>query len=276
MTSRIHRRGFFASSALVVAIAGLLNVTGEVRAADEPQQEFYELRTYRVANAEKQTIVHDYLKNALVPALNKLGVERVGVFTVRPDEQAQEQDLSIFVLIAYPTLEMFADVNPKLAANSDYQKAAAAFHALPKKDPGYTRIESRMMKAFAGMPVMELPKETLEMTQRMFELRIYESHDDLKARLKVAMFNDGEIDIMRTTKMAPVFYGETLIGQDVPNLIYMLSASDMESHEAHWKAFIEHPDWDPSRKCRSTRTLFLKSPRFIWCPLTTLKSEREV
>ena len=105
-----------------------------------------------------------------------------------------------------------------------------------------------MMKAFAGMPVMELPKETLKMTQRMFELRIYESHDDLKARLKVAMFNDGEIDIMRTTKMAPVFYGETLIGQDVPNLIYMLSASDMESHEAHWKAFIEHPDWDRIKK----------------------------
>jgi hypothetical protein len=86
------------------------------------------------------------------------------------------------------------------------------------------------------------------MTERMFELRIYESHDDLKARLKVAMFNDGEIDVMRDVKMAPVFYGETLIGQDVPNLIYMLSASDMESHEAHWKAFIGHPEWDRMKK----------------------------
>ena len=248
MTNRLHRRVFFTSFALAAAIAGFLSVTGEARAADEPRQEFYELRTYRVANAQKQAIVHDYLKNALVPALNKLGVKRVGVFTVMPDEQAQEQDFSIFVLMAYPTLEMFADVNPKLAADSAYQKAAAAIHALSKEDPGYTRIESRMMKAFAGMPVMELPKETLDMTQRMFELRIYESHDDLKARLKVAMFNDGEIDIMRTVKMAPVFYGETLIGQDVPNLIYMLSASDMESHEAHWKAFIGHPDWDRMKK----------------------------
>ena len=139
---------------------------------------------------------------------------------------------------------MFAAVNPTLTACSEYQQAAAGLHALTKKDPGYLRIESRLMKAFADMPVMELPQETLAKTERMFELRIYESHDDLKAHLKVDMFNSGEIDIMREVKLAPVFYGETLIGPDVPNLIYMLSASDMESHEAHWKAFIGHPEWD--------------------------------
>ena len=248
MTNKMDRRGFLAGSAAAAATASLLGAASEARAADGPEQEFYELRTYRVANAEKQAIVSDYLEKALVPALNRIGVKRVGVFTVMADEQAEEQDLSIFVLIAYPTLEMFAAVNPTLAACSEYQQAAAALHALTKEDPGYTRIESRLMKAFAGMPVMELPKETLEMTERMFELRIYESHDDLKARLKVAMFNDGEIDVMREVKMAPVFYGETLIGQDVPNLIYMLSASDMESHEAHWKAFIGHPEWDRMKK----------------------------
>jgi hypothetical protein len=240
----MHRRGFVAGLALAVLAANSLGAVGKTQAADGPAQEFYELRTYRVANAEKQAVVSDYLKNALVPALNRMGVERVGVFTVMADEQAEEQDLSIYVLIAYPTLEMFAAVNPTLAACEEYQQAAAALHALEKKDPGYTRIESRLMKAFAGMPVMELPKETLEMTERMFELRIYESHDDLKARLKVAMFNDGEIDIMRDTEMDPVFYGETLIGQDVPNLIYMLSSSDMPSHQAHWQAFIKHPEWN--------------------------------
>lgn len=244
MTDRMHRRGFLAGFAVAIVVTSLMGPTSEALAADGPGQEFYELRTYRVANAEKQAVVSDYLKDALVPALNRMGVKRVGVFTVMADEQAEEQDLSIHVLIAYPTLEMFAAVNPTLAACDEYQQAAAALHALTKKDPGYTRIESRLMKAFAGMPVMELPQETLDMTDRMFELRIYESHDDLKAGLKVDMFNDGEIDIMRDTKMAPVFYGETLIGQDAPNLIYMLSASDMESHEAHWKAFIGHPEWD--------------------------------
>jgi len=43
---------------------------------------------------------------------------------------------------------------------------------------------------------------------------------------------------------SPVFYGETLIGSDVPNLVYMLSADDMESHQSHWTAFLAHPTWE--------------------------------
>ena len=63
-------------------------------------------------------------------------------------------------------------------------------------------------------------------------LRIHESHNKDKARRKVAMFNDGEINIMREVKLAPVFYGETLISNDVPNLTYMLSGADLETHQS--------------------------------------------
>jgi hypothetical protein len=77
----------------------------------------------------------------------------------------------------------------------------------------------------------------------LFELRTYESHNADKARLKVEMFNEGEIDIMRDVKLAPLFYGETLIGSDVPNLTYMLTAPDMNAHDEHWAGFRTHPDW---------------------------------
>ncbi len=248
MTHTTSRRQLLVGFTAAIAFASIWGATQEVAAADKPDQEFYELRTYRVANAQKQAIVSDYLKTALLPALNDMGVVRVGVFTVMDDKESETQDHSLYVLIAFPNLEMFAAVNPTLNASSKYRQGAAGLHALTKKDPGYLRIESRLMKAFADMPVMELPQETLAKTERMFEVRIYESHDDLKAHLKVDMFNSGEIDIMREVKLAPVFYGETLIGQDVPNLTYMLSASDMTAHEAHWKAFIGHPEWDRMKK----------------------------
>lgn len=240
----IWRRGVLNTSLAALAIAMCSSWAERSIAADEVKQQFYELRVYRVANVEKQAIVSDYLKSALIPALNRMGVERVGVFTVMPNAEADEQDLSIFVLAVFPNLEMFAAVNPTLEADVVYQQAAAPLHALGRKDPAYTRIESRLMKAFSGMPIMELPRETMEKTPRIFELRIYESHNDQKARVKVAMFNDGEMDVMREVKLGPVFYGETLIGPDVPNLIYMLSASDMEAHEEHWSAFRGHPEWD--------------------------------
>jgi len=99
------------------------------------------------------------------------------------------------------------------------------------------------MKAFAGMPEIELPAMTAEGQPRIFEARLYESHTEHHAALKVDMFNQGEIQIMRDTEMAPVFYGETLIGPRVPNLFYMLSATDDAAHKKHWKAFLAHPEW---------------------------------
>ena len=44
--------------------------------------------------------------------------------------------------------------------------------------------------------------------------------------------------------LGPVFFGETLVSHDVPNLTYLLSADSPEAHKEHWKAFLAHPEWD--------------------------------
>jgi hypothetical protein len=208
------------------------------------KQEFYELRVYRIASAQKQKIVSTYLEKALLPALKRMSLNNVGVFTVKD----APEDFSIHVLITYPKLHVLARVNDKLKSDKAYNKAAADYFALGKKDPAFTRIESRLMKAFSGIPKMELPAQTKAKSQRMFEVRIYESHNEYKARKKVDMFNKGEIQVMRDTKLAPVFFGETLIGSDVPNLTYMLSASNIDVHKEHWKAFMAHPEWNRMKK----------------------------
>lgn len=211
-----------------------------VSANDEKsKREYYELRVYRIESGEKQAIVNAYLEKALLPALNRMGVDRVGVFTLMD----KPEDFSIYVLIPYPSLESFSGLNPALAKDGAYQKAAAPMFAAPLKDPAYKRIESRFMKAFAGMPVLELPAQTEAKKPRIFELRTYESPQGEAAWRKVAMFNDGEMQVMRDVKLGPVFFGETLIGDNVPNLTYMLSADDMDAHKIHWKAFGGHPVW---------------------------------
>ena len=205
-------------------------------------QEYYELRVYRVQSAKKQKIVGSYLQKALVPSLNRMGIKPVGVFTLRDIKD----DFSIFVLLPFPTLEVFSKINPELAADSAYQKAAAGLSALSKDDPAYTRIESRLMKAFAGMPTLKIPNRAS--ADRVLELRVYESHNQDAAFRKVEMFNKGETEIMQKVKLGPVFFGETLISNDVPNLTYMLSADNKESHEQHWKDFLVHPDWVRMKK----------------------------
>ena len=240
MTSPTPRREFLAGSLAAGTVATLgIDALAETPAST-PAQEFYELRTYRCASAAKQRQTLEHLEGALLPALRRCGASRTGTFTVISDKP----DHSIHVLIVYPTLAILGTRNAALATDKAFQQAAAGFFAIPKNDPAYTRIETRLMKAFAGMPVVELPASSKTKTTRMFELRIYESHNEDKAARKVAMFNDGEIDIMRDVQLGPVFFGETLVAEDVPNLVYMLSAENSNAHQTHWKAFLAHPEWD--------------------------------
>ncbi len=86
---------------------------------------------------------------------------------------------------------------------------------------------------------MEIPRTG----ERIFELRIYESHNELKARLKIEMFNQAELAIFEKVGLDHVFFGQTLVGANLPNLTYMLGYRDMAEHDQAWKAFLEHPDW---------------------------------
>ena len=232
----------------------IVTTRSQVLAQATKSQEFYELRSYLIDNADDHAIVAKYVKTALLPALNRQKLDRIGVFKLRGDKEANANkthawpEHSIHVLIPFPTLESFSSLNSKLADDADYQKAADGLFGVDIKDPAYNRIESRFMKAFVGMPVVEQPAYSKNKSTRLFELRTYESHNTDKARLKVEMFNKGEIDIMRDVKLGPVFYGETLIGPDVPNLTYMLSGTDDDSHKQHWQGFSKHPEWNRMKK----------------------------
>ena len=212
--------------------------------AEQPELQYYELRIYKIDDAEKQQAADDYLRDALLPALNRQKIEKVGVFHNLNDEI----DNSIYVVIPFDNLESFANCNQKLGADAQYQEAGKSYLKRNKGDEIFERIESRLLKAFADMPKMELADYSKNKTDRLFELRLYESRTEEDARLKVEMFNKGECQLMRDIKMGPVFFGETLAGPDLPNLVYMLSAKSMEEHEAHWEAFKSSPQWEKMKK----------------------------
>jgi len=225
-------------------------------------QECYELRVYRTNNANKRKMLDSYLENALVPALGRMHINRIGVFTNMDDQS----DYSIYVLIPFSTLEIFAAMNPILIEDKDYILAAEEHFGVPKDDPVFTRIQSKFYKAFKGMPVIEMPEQTADNKPRIFELRTYESHTEEKAALKVEMFNNGEMQVMRDTELSPVFFGEALIGDNLPHLAYMLSAANREAHEAHWSKFGEHPEWERLRNLPRYKDTVSKSTNIFLIP----------
>lgn len=199
--------------------------------------EFYELRIYTLKNDAQQKLVEDYFQNAAIPALNKSGSKNVGVFT----EQQPEGQSKIYVIIPYRSVQDFINVTDKLANDAAYQKAGAAYLNAPAAAPAYQRIQSSFLKAFSGMPHLQVP----EKKSRLFELRRYESASENAGKMKIKMFNDiGEIAIFKRVGLTPVFFGEALIGELRPNLTYMLTFDDMAEHDKNWKTFVEDPEWN--------------------------------
>ncbi|HWZ04473.1 MAG TPA: NIPSNAP family protein [Mucilaginibacter sp.] len=232
----MQRRSFVKSSLLITAAGAVSPKLSSAAENLKGGREFYELRVYSLKTEQQQKLVEAYFKDAFIPALNRLGSKEVGVFTeLKPAGQTK-----IYALIPYSSWDDFINVQDKLAADQDYLQAGATYLNAPATDPAYDRIESSLLKAFAHMPKMQAP----EQRPRIFELRRYEHASESAGKKKLEMFNDaGEIDIFKKFGFKPVFFGETLIGELRPNLIYMVTFDDMARHDSHWKAFGSDPEW---------------------------------
>lgn len=220
-----------AAATVLPAVTHAKNMTTEVFLND-----FYELRVYSLKNDTQQKLVENYLQNAAIPALNRHGVKHVGVFTeLKPAEQTK-----IFVLIQYNVIGQLTDVERLLERDKEYNNAAAAYLTAPATAPAYERIESSFLKAFKNMPHLAIPPQK----ERIFELRQYQSASEAAGKKKIEMFNDqGEIAIFKRLGFNPVFWGETIIGPERPNLTYMITFDDLAAKDAHWKAFVADPEW---------------------------------
>ena len=257
----MKRREFLATSAIASATAavGSTEMLGGQQAskagAREGQREYYELRCYRMQSGPQQKLMDGYLAEALIPALNRLGVTPVGAFNLYLGPQTP----ALYVLLPAPSAETLAMAETRLAEDPEYMRAGAAFLKAPAKEPAYERMESSLMRAFTGFPKLRVTPVTAQKGARVFQLRTYESPGMQDHITKVEMFNSGEFDIFEKAGFWNVFFGDTLIGPRLPNLTYMVSFPDLAELNAKWKAFNDNPDW---KKLRET-------PKFSFEPIVT-------
>jgi hypothetical protein len=237
----MKRRDFLASSVAAASLGALFaeSNAGAQESSAASGREFYELRLYHLRRGPKTELFDHFYREAAIPAFNRAGVEKVGVFSVAvgPDSP------TMYVLLTHKSPDSVLSVQEKLAADADYLKAGAEFINAPPADPSYVRVESSLMAAFHGMPKLEVPALTSGNKPRLFELRTYESHSKKANRKKIEMFERGEIAIFRNNGLQPVFFGETLIGPRLPNLVYMLCYENQEAHDKQWASFVSDPEW---------------------------------
>ena len=227
--------------AALLFISVVLNGFGAGPEKPEKQQ-YYEIKIYRIADKMQEGKVDAYLKDVYLPAIHRAGIPVVGVF--KPVEADTAFGKLIYVLIPFSTVDEFIQLPGKLQKDQKYSADGKSFVDAAYNDPPYTRYESIFLKAFIGMPRFAVPKFATSPSERIYELRSYESATEAKAIKKIEMFNKGgEIKLFKSLSFNPVFFAEVLIGSHMPNLMYMTTFSDMKSHDDHWKAFGATDEW---------------------------------
>lgn len=211
-------------------------------AAVPARQEYYEIKVYRITQKSQEDRIDAYLKDVYLPALHRAGIAKAGVF--KPIESDTAFGKLIYVFIPFKTIDQFMKLPEVLLNDKVYLKSAKSFTDAPYNDPPFKRCESILLKAFMNMPQFFAPEFATPASERIYEIRSYESATDAKADKKREMFNQGgEIELFKSLKFDAVFYGEVLVGSHMPNLMYMITFADMKSHDDKWKSFRESEGW---------------------------------
>jgi hypothetical protein len=209
-----------------------------------PKKEFYEIKIYHVKNAEQESRVEKFLKDAYLPALHRLGIKNVGVFKPVAADTASAGKL-VYVLTPLKSLDQLLTIPKQLDKDAQYLSAGKDYIDAEYKNPPYTRFESIILHAFDDMPVHSKSKLTGPKSERIYELRSYEGHTEKIYKNKVKMFNaGGEIPLFERLGFNAVFYGEVIAGSKMPNLMYMTTFANKADRDAHWKTFSDDAEWN--------------------------------
>jgi hypothetical protein len=245
----MKRRSFLKTS-LAVSASATAAVASRVSAAPAAgAREYYELRSYRLKPGAPRALLESYLEKALLPALDQRGIKHTGVFTEldvnkNAGTSTAKPDTPVWVLIPHANLDSFARVSADLNNDPAVLKAGTDYLQVKKATPAFDRLDTWLLLAFKSMPKMEVPAFVRSrVPTRVFEMRDYESHSEVKALIKMAMFDEGETEIMRSLGMSPLFFGQALAGPNLPHLRYITCGSDLASHLANWKKFGPDPRW---------------------------------
>jgi hypothetical protein len=199
----------------------------------------FELRHVQLRNGQDMQAqrASDFIRQSLMPAMARAGGKVQGVFgnLVAPNGPF------VLILSSFSSVPAWDAAMEKLGNDKQYLKEIEAADA---KGLLYVRVETSLVRAFKSMPDVEAPPVDGNRPPRVFELRTYESNSRVTLKKKIGMFEEGgEIAIFRRVGLTPVFFGETIVGRNMPNLTYLLAYDNLAAREQNWAKFLADPAW---------------------------------
>jgi len=202
----------------------------------------YQLTVFHYKDSVQEHTLDAYLEQALIPALHRLKYSKVGVFKSWTNDTSALK--KIYVLVAGKSVDELNGVKDKLAKDAVYLDKGKMYLDAVYTSAPYYRMETIYLKAFSMAPELTVPSLKGPKSERVYELRSYESATEKIFRNKVHMFNEGgEIALFKHLNFNAAFYSEVIAGSKMPNLMYMTCFENMADRDAHWKSFGNDPEW---------------------------------
>jgi hypothetical protein len=202
---------------------------------------YYEIKIYHLKNQAQEDRLDQYLQNVYLPALHRQGIKNVGVFKPVAGDTSGRR---VYVFIPFNAWDKLENIGQKLLTDQQYLTSGDDYVNAPYNNEPYTRLETIVLRAFPKMIAPEVPNLTANKTDRVYELRSYESATEKYNLNKVHMFNDGnEVALFKRLNFNAVFYAEVIAGSHMPNLMYMTTFNSRPDRDKHWDTFSNDPEW---------------------------------
>jgi hypothetical protein len=265
MNRRIFlQRSFAVSAAAVSAQTVAASVSAQTVAASQERGRrgllYVLVRHYTVMPGTGAQRCDAYFRDAFIPAASRLGLTPIGAFSAwfGPESLSGR-----YLLVPAPTADVLLNLDVELARDAEYMNAAADFLNAPASQPSFIGLESSLLRTMDRLPGLSVPDRLGRPNRRIFELRTYAQPTYGAHRRKVAMFEEGEADVLAKCGFNAVFHAVNVIGPGVPGaslpaLTYMWVYGDLQERERAEVA------WGASED----RKMLFANPKFADTPST--------
>ena len=206
----------------------------------------YALDSFKLKSGTQLPRLHEYFQR-LLPAISKIhhGPKIFLEAIVAPHIP------QVAAVYGFESVDEMWSVHTKLLENNDLRKSLEALEGGP--EPAFESLDTRLLEATAYSPEIAVSSDASR-PPRVFELRVYHSPTWRQLKALHERFAGPEIKIFHRVGIHPVLYSSTLIGQDLPNLTYLIPFDDLAAREKAWNAFGADPEWVKVRKESTDRS----------------------
>ena len=193
------------------------------------------LEQYYLKNGTQAGRINDYCK-AAIPMLNKYhnGPKIVLEALVAPHMP------QIAIILGFESTDDLCSTQAKILEDKNLSKALEEWenHA----EQPYEHFSTSLLEATEYCPEIK-PEPSPRQIPRIFELRTYHSPTFRQLKALHERFAGPEIKIFHRTGIHPILYSSMLVGQNMPNLTYVIPFDNLDGREKAWAAFSADPEW---------------------------------